>query len=85
MLSVSFFTFSFDMYFRHKRRMSTSNQQHIAVLHGTLEQHIASDSHTFTHELYNTYKQEGGSILILQIARLSFIITIRDVVNFVNC
>ena len=49
--------------------MSTSDQQKIAVIHGTSELHTASDSNSFTKELYKIYKEEKKAIPFLEIVR----------------
>ena len=49
--------------------MSTSDQEKVAVIHGTSELHTASDSNSFTKELYKIYKELDQAIPILEIVR----------------
>ena len=56
-------------YFRYKKKISTSDSEKIAMIHGTSELHAASDANTFTQELFKVYNDENGEIPILQIAR----------------
>ena len=49
--------------------MSTSDQENIALIHGTSELHTASDMNSFTQELYKVYQEEGNVIPILDIVR----------------
>ena len=55
------------MDFRHKRKMSTSQQQNIAIIYGTLNLHSALDFNSFTQELFKIYQKEKFSIPILEI------------------
>ena len=47
--------------------MSTSQQQNIAIIYGTLNLHSALDFNSFTQELFKIYQKEKFSIPILEI------------------
>ena len=55
--------------FRHKRKMSTSDQEKVVVIHGTSELHTASDANSFTKELFKIYEVFKKPIPILEIPR----------------
>ena len=59
----------FTLMFRHKRKMSTSDQEKVAVIHGTSELHTASDANSFTKELFKIYEVFKKPIPILEIPR----------------
>eukprot|EP00092_Neocalanus_flemingeri_P000059 GFUD01000061.1.p1 GENE.GFUD01000061.1~~GFUD01000061.1.p1 ORF type:complete len:294 (-),score=65.34 GFUD01000061.1:286-1167(-) len=53
---------------RHREKISIPDLMKIAVIQGTYELHTARDAQSFTQELYEVVKKEGGEIPILEIA-----------------
>eukprot|EP00092_Neocalanus_flemingeri_P015201 GFUD01016420.1.p1 GENE.GFUD01016420.1~~GFUD01016420.1.p1 ORF type:complete len:354 (-),score=72.01 GFUD01016420.1:6-1067(-) len=53
---------------RHREKISIPDLMKIAVIQGTCELHTARDAQSFTQQLYEVVKKEGGEIPILEIA-----------------
>eukprot|EP00092_Neocalanus_flemingeri_P023795 GFUD01025817.1.p1 GENE.GFUD01025817.1~~GFUD01025817.1.p1 ORF type:complete len:334 (-),score=57.25 GFUD01025817.1:6-1007(-) len=52
---------------RHREKISIPDLMKIAVIQGTCELHTARDAQSFTQELYEVVRKEGGKIPILEI------------------